>query len=102
MDDFPAIGFPGDVPGIFRNGEQVRILVLIAEQNELVLKEYRRRPHSMQVGERTERHAPALVSVFPVGDQAEIGEESIDILAVGNWSGRGRAVEFVQLFRAGR
>ena len=54
----------------------------------------------MQVGERTQRHAPAFVAVLPVGDQAEVTEEGIDRLAVGYRSGRGRAVEFVQQFRA--
>src|SRR6266852_9660722 len=45
-----------------------------------------------RVAERTERHAPQLVAVGPVGEKAEIGEECVDVPAVGGWSRGHRAV----------
>src|SRR5262249_28813892 len=43
---------------------------------------------------------PAFIAVGAVGNQTEISEEGVDVLAVGDGAGRGRAVALVQLLPA--
>src|SRR2546430_6985848 len=45
-----------------------------------------------RIAERTERHAPQFITVRPVSEKSEIGEEGVDGPAVGGWSRGNRAV----------
>jgi len=52
----------------------------------------------MQVAEGPQRDAPAFFTIGAVGDESEVSEEGIHVLAVTGGCGRRRVVERVQFF----
>ncbi len=93
--------FPANLAGNLIDGKQVGICILIANQNHHFPGENRRRSMTVLIVERTERELPALGSVGGIGDEAEVAEEDVDVLAVGNGRRRCRAVGGLKLLFTG-
>jgi len=93
---FGARAHPSHAAIVFAQGNGERVPRLIADQDNLIARDNRRRAHAVDIAEWPERQAPALVSVEPIGDEPEIAEEHVHVLAVGGSRGRGGRVQFVE------
>src|SRR6185436_17328459 len=69
---------------------------LIAGEHHDIIHEDRRRPHAVNVVERTEWPAPEFLAPDVVGQQPVIGEEEKDSFAVGRGRGRRRMVPWIE------
>ena len=81
---------------IFIHCQQVRIVVLIADHEQLLTEQDRRSAHAVQVGKWPQWTFPALFSIRTIRSQSEVSEEYVHVLTVGDRAGRGRMVQFVQ------
>ena len=82
-------------------GDDIGVGVLVADEDDLVVDQYRRRAHAVKVVERPERQAPPLAPVHVIRQQAEVGEEHVDVGAVGRRRRPGGAVPRVELLDPG-
>ena len=69
---------------------------MIANHDQRVAGEDRRRAHAVQVGKGPQRTFPALLSVQTIRSKPEVSEEDVHVLAVGDRAGRGRIVQLVE------
>ncbi len=73
--------------------QQVGAQVLIDRQDQQVVHQHRRRAKAVVDVERPQRQPPALLAVGREADEAELLEERVHRLAVGDRAWRGRAVD---------
>src|SRR5262249_31525309 len=70
------------------DGDEERLCLCVADEHQRVPADYRRCSHSIKIVERPEREPPALFAVAREGDDAQIGEECIDVVAISDWRRR--------------
>ena len=79
-----------------------RALELVEHQHQRRTGDDRRRHRAEAVGERAHRLLPAHGAGRVVGDDAEVAEEDVDVVAVGDRRRGGRLVQDVRIFMTRR
>lgn len=100
VDHLGAFDAPDGFAGGGVDGDEEGFLVLVADHDDFVAGENRGSAHAVEVGEGAQGKAPALAAVFVVGEQAEAGEEDVDVAAIRDGAGGGGVVQLVTLFVA--
>ena len=87
--------FPGDPAALCIHGHDVRIGVLIADEDHFAIGIDGRCDDTVLTVEWSERQPPSLVAREVISGKAEIGEEDIDALSIGHRGGRRAVIEAV-------
>src|SRR4051812_10706547 len=87
-----ALGSPQDTTRVLIHGQQEGADVGVTVHQQRVSGEYGRCAMPERIIEGAERDAPKLIAVGPVGEQAKVLEESIDIPTVAHGRAGGRTV----------
>ena len=74
---------------------------MVAEEEELAAGENGRTGHAIKVFEGAEGVAPTFFPSVGVGDEAEIGEEDVDVFGVGDGGGGSGVIGFVDGLKFG-
>ena len=94
-----AIRLPPHASGLAVCRDQEGTALLIADEDDQIVGEDRRRGHSVEALERAQRKRPAILSVGRVGGQTEVRKEHDDAVVVGRGSRRRRIVGAIDLVR---
>jgi len=100
VDDV-AGDFPGGFAGVGVDGEDVGVGVLVGDQDEFAIGVDGRGDDAVLAVEGAEGELPEGLAVEGVGEEAEVGEEDVDVFAVGGGGGGGAMVERVLGFAFG-
>ena len=97
VDDVPW-RFPCDLTALCIHRCNVRVGVLIEDQDHSSIGINGRCNHPVETVERSQRQLPFLFAFEVISNQTEISEEDKHAFAIGHWSGRSPVIERVLSF----